>query len=322
MKKLITILVLVVALALIPTLTACDKEPTTLVVMAPDGAPAMALAGMMRDVSKLGDTNLDYRIIDGPTVASSMLNGEADFIIAPTNAGMQMAIKTGNYVLASVTSHGNLAIVSTLPLETYEESNNGHTFLTQFIDRTITTIGSGQVPDVALKHLLSIDSLNTVVAPASEAALIQQGLKNGDIQIAVLGEPAATATANKIPGVRILGYLCDVWEELLEADFPQAGLFVKKGIAADKQLMTAFLSSLSSSIETLNKDKVSAIDLGSYMFNRGDNSLSGPAVGNSYIGMKQRYQTALSAKDSVVTFIKVLGVPYDESKHAHLFYAD
>ena len=328
MKK---ILFTLVALSLVAVLAlgavACQEsdwaKDSELVVMAPDGAPAMAIAKLMKEDSAILAHPVDYRLIAATAVASSMTNGDADIIIAPTNAGMNLSIVTKGYQLVAVTSWGNLALVTTdETLLTLKESESAAAFMAQFAERSITSIGSNQVPDKTLKHLLGLVEVeNCTVAAASEAPVIQTGLRQGDIDIALLGEPAVTATAKNVEGVRVLGFLSDVWSELVGKDFPQAGVFAKRELIANEpEAVEAFLTSLKESIAYLNASKQNAVELGTYMEQTGLSSLKGAIVGLSYQGMHQAFVSAKDAKDAVVAFITVLGVQYEEAAHADIFY--
>ena len=167
-----------------------------LTVMAPDGAPAMALAYMMQNTTTLVGHSLQYSIIGGQQVAASMTNGDADFIIAPTNAGVAKSFQTDKYRLVAVTSWGNLFILSTDPdLKSLSQCNNDATaFLAQFAGKSISSIGQSQVPDLTLKHLLGLANVQVDVVDGTDAGTIQTDLLQRRITNALLGEPAVTGT--------------------------------------------------------------------------------------------------------------------------------
>ncbi len=325
------VMTIVAVLVLSVALTACvndntpDSTPTTYVVMAPDGAPAMAIARMMQTNAKIGDNNADYRLINGNVVASSMTNGEADFIIAPTNAGVQLSIRTGNYQLMATTSWGNLYIVTTdTTIKTLAECDSATAFLAQLAGKSVSSIGNNQVPDVSLRHLLTTAGItNVTVAAAGDASVIQTGLKDGTVTVGVLGEPAATATSKNNTAVRIVASVSDLWSELVGVDFAQASVFVKKSIVqSDPAAVRAFASALQDSIAYLNANKQQATELGNYMQERGDSTLKGAIVGLTYANMRQRYVAAKDSKAAVVQFVTVLGVPYQEATHSGIFWLE
>lgn len=175
--------------------TSAETGNATLNVMTPDGAPAMALAYMMKNTATLNGHAMQYSIINGTQVAASMTNGDADVIIAPTNAGVAKAFQTKNYQLVAVTSWGNLYILSTDPsLKTLAECNGAAAFLQQFAGKSISSIGNNQVPDLTLNHLLTLANVSVTVADGVDAQTIQTDLLRGRITNALLGEPAVTGT--------------------------------------------------------------------------------------------------------------------------------
>jgi hypothetical protein len=126
-------------------------------VYAPDGAPILALAKMMKDGAAVNGHKLEYTVASAKNIAASMdsLTGDsdADFVIAPTNTGVMQSINTNNYYLLGVTSWGNLYIVTTN--DAYNAlGEDKAAFLAQFAGKSISSIGTGQVPDLTIKYLL------------------------------------------------------------------------------------------------------------------------------------------------------------------------
>ena len=106
MKKLMKmILVLAVAMSLCIAACAEGADISGLKVTAPGGAPALSLATLAAE-------NPDsYTYVAADTIAAAFADKEADFIIAPVNAGAKL-YKAGKstYGLAAVVSWGNLYI--------------------------------------------------------------------------------------------------------------------------------------------------------------------------------------------------------------------
>jgi len=304
-----------------------DKETYT--VFAPDGAPALALAKMMKDNAAVAGHAMDYRIIGAANVAASMINGDADFIIAPTNAGVMQSINTDNYYMLGVTSWGNLYIVTTN--DGYEAlADNATTadaaaFLEQFAAKSISSIGNNQVPDNSLKYLLGLQNVDCTVADGVDAATIQADLIAGSVDCALLGEPAATATKallakNGVTNYRILGSLSAVWQSLTGLAYPQAGIFVKKSVAADQAFIAAFESTLAASIDYFNASAANAEELGNYMQSREDNSLKGAIVKQCYLRTAQSYRSASAAKEDVKRLVGVLVPRLADGNYDGVFY--
>lgn len=104
MKKIIsTILALVLALSL----GAVALAEGELTVTAPNGAPALAIAAFAAENDGM------YTPVAADAIAAAFVDKEADFIIAPINAGAKL-FKAGKstYRLAAVVTWGNLFIAS------------------------------------------------------------------------------------------------------------------------------------------------------------------------------------------------------------------
>ena len=104
MKKILTMMMaLVLALGLCVFAAAEGADISGLTVTTPGGAPALALAVMA------AENPGQYTTIAADTIAAAFAGKEADFIIAPLNAGAKL-YKAGksSYKLAAVVSWGNL----------------------------------------------------------------------------------------------------------------------------------------------------------------------------------------------------------------------
>lgn len=319
MKKIITLIVSIVMIAVLCVLaTACNNsEPNKYNVMTPDGAPSMAIAKMMKDNASFG-CDPTYSIIGSDAVASSFSNGDADFIIAPTNAGVNFANKLGTYKMVAVTSWGNLYLVGNADTKALSECKDANEFLAQLSDKTIASIGANLVPDITFKHILSTAGVNATVS-ASTADVIQNDLKEGAISYGILGEPAVTATLMKVSNVKRLCSISELWVSITNTQFTQAGLFVKKSIIEnDKESVEKFITELRASIEYLNESAENAKELGDYMESTGKSTLKGAVVSKCYIQMNQKFVLASEVKDDIIAFANVLGanVPAD----ADIFY--
>lgn len=321
MRKFIAIVVALVLLLGLLSLVACkdsDPQNATYTVMTPDGAPSMAVAKMMMDNNSFGRKAV-YRIIASEAVSASFTNEDADFIIAPTNAGIMLSNKLGTYKMVAVTSWGNLFLLGSKDFKTLDECENANEFLSQFAGKDIASIGTGMVPDKTFKHILDESNVNANLT-ASNATLIQTDLVAGSIDLAILGEPAVTATLTKATNAKRLCSISELWEEVTGGTFTQAGLFVKKSvIEKDPEAVANFVEELKKSIDFLNQSKENAKTLGDFMESTGESTLKGGVVSLCYLEMSQRYVDATEVKADVLSFAKVLGVTVPEN--ADLFYS-
>ena len=95
-------------------------------IVCPEGAPALAVASLKDHV----------QTIDAAAIAAPFSSEEADFIIAPVNAGAKL-FKAGksSYRLAAVVTWGNLVFASQIPDFTLESMNGKE--VTLFGENTI-----------------------------------------------------------------------------------------------------------------------------------------------------------------------------------------
>jgi NitT/TauT family transport system substrate-binding protein len=296
-------------------LVACNTPTTTkLTVATPDGAPTMAVSALMKYSNEY-----DGSVISSDDVNAQLTKGVVDFIIAPTNDGVKLALNNQKYKVLATTSWGNLYLVSNQNVKTLEECSSATEFLSQLNEQQIDSIGANQVPGLSLKYLLGLTTLNVGVNPA-DAALIKSGFTNGTTTFALLGEPAVTATVNSTPGLKRIACLSDIWLALVGTSFPQASVFVKSTISED--VVNKFLYDLEASINYLNASADNALELGTYMENRGDSTLKGNAVKASYLKMNQKFVLAKNCKQDIINFVTALGVEYTESTDNWVFYGN
>ena len=129
----------------------------TVKVVAPDGAPALAISKFISDNENFGtNLNFAYEVVASTNIGSAVQKGEGDIVIIPVNAGSKLYKANANdtYKMVSVITHGNLYIMST------EKINS----LTELKDKTIGVIGQGLVPDLTFKVVLNKVNMAVKVA--------------------------------------------------------------------------------------------------------------------------------------------------------------
>lgn len=198
------------------------KEPETVKVLAPTGAPSLSL---VEQASLETENTIDF--VTGSEALSAELvkeDSEYDIIYAPVNLGAKM-IQAGKsvYRLKAVITWGNLYVVAT--------SDNA---LNE--DGTFATFGEGSVVDFVLRNALDLESITPTVSTFSSAQDVQGQILSGKATSGMLAEPAVTATIKKAKGQGIdLQVIMNLQEEYQKAmntetaGFPQAAIFVKEG---------------------------------------------------------------------------------------------
>jgi len=211
MKKLIS-LVLIMLLAAGCALTA-QAEVTALTLSAPTGAPALAVAVMAAENSD------SFTFLDASTIGAEFQKNEADFIIAPINAGAKL-FKAGKstYRLAAVVTWGNLYFASQRA-DFSEESLQGAE-ITLFGENTINA-------SVALSVLEAKGITPAGVSYLAGAAETQAELLSNPEAIVMTADPAVTAAKIKNENVKTIS-VEDMLAEAFGMDgYAQAGLFVR-----------------------------------------------------------------------------------------------
>ena len=210
MKKLIALLMaLAMMLGLCAFANAEGADISGLTVTSPGGAPALALATMA------AGTPDNYNYINADAIAAAFAGKEADFIIAPVNAGAKL-YKAGKstYKLAAVVSWGNLFIASQNPDLKAEDLNGANIIL--FGENTINA-------SVVLYALKENGIEPAGVEYLASAAETQAKLLADPDAIVVTAEPALTAAKMKNDRIGAVAV-----NDLFGADgYAQAGLFVK-----------------------------------------------------------------------------------------------
>lgn len=237
MKKLIAILFAVMIMTM-----ACAAAEDSFLIVAPTGAPAMAVAGVYAEDSDAVKT------IGADTIAEAFGSAEADFIIAPINAGAKL-FKAGKstYRLAAVVTWGNLVFAS--KMEEFAPEMISGKKLVLFGENTINA-------SVALYVLeqkgIVPETVEYLAGAAETQALLLSGEKD---TIVMTAEPAVTAAKIKDPSITSFA-LNDLYKEVTGFDgFTQAGLFVRQTtLAENPELVKEALKKIKDSVEMCEKD--------------------------------------------------------------------
>ena len=216
MKKFLS---LILAAMMLLSLTACAEAPA-MKVSSPAGAPGLALATLAVQNPE------NYTFVAAETISAEFASAQADFIVAPVNAGAKL-FKMGKstYQLAAVVSWGNLFFASQKEDFKLEDMNGAKVVL--FGESTINAA-------VVCYALEKNDIVPAEIEYLGSAANTQALLLSDAEAIVVTAEPALTAA--KMKNDKITGYSVN---ELYKAatgyeGYTQAGLFVKAETVANQ----------------------------------------------------------------------------------------
>ncbi|MCH5164903.1 MAG: ABC transporter substrate-binding protein [Clostridiales bacterium] len=246
MKKFISkVLAFLSALTIAVPLTACSKDDGKVHIYMPDGAPAIALSALMDS----GYAGADFTVVTASSIAGHVSSGNADMAIMPINAAAKLYNGGVDIVMLTVNTHGNLYIVG----------NSGVDELGDLVGMRLGVIGRGNVPDLILRMLLEESDIDYEVSDSAVSGKIalryeETGgallplLGKGDIDYALLGEPAVTTATTKFEGKVPVIDMQETWELTIGGEYPQACL-VAKGSLIDnrREFVNGFLAALEKS---------------------------------------------------------------------------
>ena len=230
-----------------------DFDRTSLSIVAPTGAPALAF------YNYAGLSNFETNAV--PTnIVSMMAAGQKDVVVLPTNTGIQ-AIKGKNapYQIASTITFGNFYIAS-MGNDEDNEMNEG--------DKILLFQKDG-VPDKIFHYVYenAFDSSIYYVSAVNDAASALIGGTFVDAETGsnvvpnyvMIAEPALTNVLSKKETVSVYADLQAKYKEKSgNKELFQASVFVKNTL--EKELVASFLSSLKDDIESaiIDPSKLSA----------------------------------------------------------------
>lgn len=322
MKKKLTAVMLLVALVLsIGLLTACNKDgnkkgngnDVTLTFAAPEGTPALAIARLITDNKSISGKNVNYKIVNPSNIAKEMQAGLSDLVIMPVNAGATLINKGADYKLVSVAVDGSLYLVG---------KNDTEKTLTidDIKGKKIACIGQQGVPGLVFRYILKANNISIVDSPenvtensvyikyASDGTQARAAVENGNVNYAVVGEPAATTFKTK--GFNAQMDLQAEYKKVSGKEtYPQAGIFVKSSLASDTAFMDALFAALKASKEWVKNNPQSVND---FMKANAYESAAFPAPSIAKCNVNAEKLTA-EKKAEILAFLKNLapGVNWD-----------
>ena len=258
-KKMKKVLALVFAAAVcVSAFGGCKKgvDEEEISVYMPDGAPALALAGMMAQDTK--EDGVTYRVVDASTISSKVtykdMDKNADLCVMPVTAASKLLGKGDAYKMLGAVTHGNLYLIG---------KDGGYTAenLSDLIGKTVGVLQINQVPGLTFKTVLNkyqipwqeiqndggrVEDKVNLLAITGADAIGTELTKNADCFL--VAEPAATAQAQK--GYSIVGDLQALYGG--ENGYTQAVLVAKKELVEEKAEWTKeFVANVELSTEWL-----------------------------------------------------------------------
>ena len=235
MKKLI---ILILAMMICSTAFAAEGN---LKVTAPNGAPALAVAVMAAQDPE------NYTFITPDTIGAAFAANEADFIIAPVNAGAKL-FKAGksSYKLGAVVTWGNLFFASQRDGFKPEDMNVNE----------VTLFGADTINASVALFALKENGIEPKLAdPLAGAAETKAVLESDPLAIVLTAEPMLTAAKANLEGITAYS-VNDLLQKANGMEgYAQAGLFIREEtLKNNPEAVNAFMEELKTSAELCSTD--------------------------------------------------------------------
>lgn len=302
LKRIFCIVLLVGSLVL----ASCSEEKIELTVIAPSGAPAMALGDLAVNHTEEYTVELNK---SASALRAAFGSAEADVIVAPINLGAQMYIQNQAYQLASVLTWGNL----------YFASQKADFKLADLNGANVTLFGQGTINDIIVQHILSNKNitLGEESTYLADTNLTNAELLQNENAIVLVAEPALSAAKSKKANITSIS-IQDLYKEVSGANsYPQAGCFVKVETASNhKKAIRTFLTDLKASADLCNKDSSKAAEYAVELEIGANAGIVALAIPNCNI----QYVKASDAKQDIQTMVGIKAQLFGGSNPVDEFY--
>ena len=236
MKRLFAVMLMMALLCA----AAAQAEEAPLTVTYPNGAPGVALAVMAAANPE------PFTAVTADTIAAEFAKNEADFIIAPINAGAKL-FKAGKstYRLAAVVTWGNLYFAS---------QKEG--FSAQDLSGKLVLFGENTINASVALYALERSGITPAEVEYLAGAANTQTLLLSDPEAVVLtAEPALTAAGIKNEHVQSISVNALLAEAAGIEGYTQAGLFVRAETLNERpEAVEAFLAEAEAACEKCTSD--------------------------------------------------------------------
>lgn len=225
MKKVLSIVAVLMCLVMALSLTACKKtedsesapsgsaEKANITVACMTGPTGMGMANLMAE-NEEGNTENNYTF-DVQAAATDILpkfiKGEINIASVPTNVAATVYKQTGGKVrILAVNTYGVLSIL---------EKGNSIDSIDDLKGKTVYSTGKGQNPEFILKYILSengIDPENDLTIEFLSSDDLKAKLVSGQAEVAMAPEPLATAVMVQNKELNRVLSINDEWSKVSE----------------------------------------------------------------------------------------------------------
>ena len=301
--------------------TTVNTEPMKLRAIAPEGATTIAMLKMIHDQPEIGqDVEIVYESLNTTELLAADLMGEkTDFAIAPTNLAANLYSKGIPYTLVSVNTHGNLFMVTSLEIDSWDDIKG----------KTVYMIGQGLVPDLIFRYLAKENGIDPdqdiTITYLGGSTEIAPAFLSGKAEIIIMPEPVLSVVSTKDVPFTVL---FDFQEEYakatgIEGGYPQSGLLVRNTlIETQPAVVKAFIEQLEASNTWVNEN----LDTAAVYMQDLDLGIPAPVAVKAIPGLNIRFESIADSKAGLEQMFTILfnaapesigGVLPDEAFYAY-----
>ncbi len=227
-----------------------NTTPTDIKMIMPYGTPALSAVQLLTEQPTFeGNVNISYETIEATDVlTSTLINGDADIAIVPTNLAATLNSKGLDYKLMGSSVWGTF----------YIASSEGITTIDDLKGKTITTFGQNLTPDAVLKYVLDGNGINyesdLTLNYLGGAPEVATSFIAGESNTVLATQPVLTGMLLKRQDASAVIDLQDEWLSLTGFNsYPQASLIISNElIESNPAFVEDFIAQYDASIDWVN----------------------------------------------------------------------
>lgn len=255
MKK---IILLLLTLSLVFGFAACaDEEPegdtTQIKIGVMNGPTGMGIAKLINDNGMESDKYVFKTYSDPTTATATLTNGENDILCVPTNLAANLSNKKDDFItVAAINCLGSLYVVAKDGVEINS--------INDLQDKTIYYGVKTSTTEPILRYILEQNDVTANIVSEIDHDTVTTKMVKGEIDIAVVPEPKATASINqakaKNNNYSIKLNLSEEWDSVSDTGLAMGCIIVKNDfIRNHKAALDAFLNEYKASIEFIGNEQ-------------------------------------------------------------------
>lgn len=270
MKRMKSLVSLLLAIAVIVSLCACGSKDTQAPASAPDASAAssaqenytaadmtvaclkgptgVGMAKLMSDAEeKKTANNYTFTVASAPDeLSGKIVSGEINITSVPTNLAAKLTAKTNGEIV--------MLAVNTLGVLSFIENGDSVKTVADLKGKTIYSTGEGSNPEYILRYILERNGIDsekdvTIKFLVSNDELNAK-LISGEAEIAMVPEPAATVVLGKKDTLKRVLSVNDEWEKVSDSSLMMGCVVAKASYIKDnKAAVDKFLEEYEASIK-------------------------------------------------------------------------